>query len=697
MPERVQTGTLFILLASTLAIGCSSSDPRTLTLLAGQPGGGPGRRDGTGTAARFNGPARITTDGVGNLYVVDAVNNTIRKIVIATGAVSTLAGTPGMWGSADGTGAAATFDLPVGIVSDGAGNLYVSSTGDNTIRKIVIATGAASTLAGSANRKGYADGTGAAAVFNEPKGITSDGAGNLYVADSMNNMIRKIVIATGEVSTFAGSVDMYGSADGSGAAATFLFPFDVASDGAGSLYVADTGNGTIRKIVIATDEVSTLAGTASKRGSTDGVGAAATFRYAQSVTTDAAGNLYVADFDTIRKIAIASGEVSTLAGTTDIFGSADGVGAAARFWCASGDAGAGIVSDGAGNLYVADSTNNTIRKIVIATRAVTTLAGKAGAYGSADGTGAAARLNAPQGVASDGVGNLYVTDGNDTIRKIVIATGVVSTLAGTAGMDGSADGAGAAARFGGPLAVASDGAGNLYVAEGVNRTIRKIVIETGVVSTLAGTAGMDGSADGAGPAARFYFPDGIASDGSGNLYVADAGNNTIRKIVIATGVVSTLAGTAQMTGSADGIGAAARFSWPEGVGSDGAGNLYVADNNTIRKIVIATGVVSTLAGRAHMTGSADGIGAAARFSGPAAVASDGAGNLYVADSGNHTIRKIVIATGAVTTPIGVAGNQAVQPGPLPASLNAPVGLAVIGMDLAITDANENAVLIAHTP
>jgi sugar lactone lactonase YvrE len=324
--------------------------------------------------------------------------------------------------------------------------------------------------------------------------------------------------------------------------------------------------------------------------------------------------------------------VTTLAGIAGSSGSTDGTGAAVRF-----NFPFGMTADGT-NLYVVDSSNHTIRKIVISTGEVTTLAGTAGYQGSADGTGAAARFYYPYGITTDGT-NLYVADsGNNTIRKIVISTGAVTTLAGTAQSVGSSDGNGAVARFNNPFGITTDGT-NLYVADSWNHTIRKIVISTGEVTTLAGTAGYQGSTDGTGAAARFYYPYGITTDGT-NLYIADTSNCTIRKIVISTGEVTTLAGTAGLGGSTDGTGAAARFYLPYGITTDGT-NLYVADsvNQLIRKIVISTGEVTTLAGTAGASGSADGTGAAARFNYPYGITTDGT-NLYVADSGNNTIRKI---------------------------------------------------------
>ena len=243
-----------------------------------------------------------------------------------------------------------------------------------------------------------------------------------------------------------------------------------------------------------------------------------------------------------------------------------------------------------------------------------------GGYGNADGTGSAARFIEPYGVAVDSAGNVFVTDSaNFTIRKVTPA-GVVTTLAGSAGSSGSADGTGSAARFGGipgygegPNGVAVDNAGNVFVADGGNNTIRKVT-PAGVVTTLAGLAGSSGSADATGSAARFNAPSGVAVDSAGNVFVADAGNGTIQEVTPA-GVVTTLAGRAGYAGTDDGTGSAARFGWyhntvhgyyiagPTGVAVDGAGNVFVVDtdNCTIRKVTPA-GVVTTLTGSARNQG-----------------------------------------------------------------------------------------------
>jgi uncharacterized protein YjiK len=673
----------WLLLACIGACGGSTDTAGSLALLAGDMGGA-GNVDGAGTAASFNFPGSVATDSAGNLYVADGENHTIRKITPA-GAVSTFAGTTDIFGSADGTGAAARFNSPRGVATDGAGNVYVADEGNNTIRKITPA-GVVSTLAGTARLTGSTDATGAAARFNAPRGVTTDGAGNVYVADMFNHTIRKITPA-GVVSTLAGTAGVIGSTDAAGATASFFLPRGVATDSAGNVYVADTSNHTIRKITPA-GAVTTLAGTAGTAGSTDATGTAARFRFPRGIATDSAGNLYVPELvnNTIRKITPA-GVVSTLAGTAGSVGSADGTGGAASFNFPSG-----VATDSASNVYVADTNNHTIRKITSA-GVVSTLAGIAGLTGSTDATGATARFSGPRGVATDSAGNVYVADeGNHTIRKITPA-GVVTTLAGTAGSVGSADGTGAAASFNFPSGVATDSAGNVYVADSSNNTIRKIT-PAGVVSTLAGTPGLAGSTDATGAAARFNLPLGVATDSAGNVYVADTLNNTIRKITSA-GVVSTLAGTVG-TGSADGTGAAASFNSPVGVAADSAGNIYVADtsNSTIRKITPA-GAVTTLAGTAAGFGSVDGTGAAARFNFPSGIATDSAGNVYVADTSNSTIRKIT-PTGVVTTVVGTARRADFAPGALPGLLAFPLGVAVGGTSLYIT-LNNGVAVVQNVP
>jgi sugar lactone lactonase YvrE len=306
---------------------------------------------------------------------------------------------------------------------------------------------------------------------------------------------------------------------------------------------------------------------------------------------------------------------------------------------------ASIAVDTSGNFYVADASGNTIQKIT-PVGVVSTLAGLTDVAGSQDGAGSNARFNQPDGLAVDGSGNVYVTDtGNATIRKIT-PDGVVSTLAGSA-TRGNQDGVGSAASFRAPGGIAVDSAGTVYVADTFNATIRKIT-SSGSVSTLAGTAGSRGDADGTGSAAQFNNPSGVAVDAAGNLYVADTYNETIRKVT-PTGIVTTLAGSAGISGGNDGTGIYALFNQPDGVAVDASGNICVADtgNAIIRKITPG-GVVITVAGLPGIAGMGDSASGVAIFNQPHGLVADGAGNIQVADAGNAAIRKIA-PDGAVTT------------------------------------------------
>jgi streptogramin lyase len=340
---------------------------------------------------------------------------------------------------------------------------------------------------------------------------------------------------------------------------------------------------------------------------------------------------------------------TTIIAGSDSAGFANGPGTAARF-----NHPFGIAIDKAGNLYVADQANELIRKIDAGTL-VTTYAGLTGVTGAANGSTALASFNKPFGVAADTSGNIYVADAGNNMIRMISPSGTVSTFAGT-GVAGAADGADSAS-FNSPLGVAVDKAGNVYVADYENSLVRKIS-PAGVVSTLAGKSGVSGFADGLDTAARFNLPESVAVDAAGNVYVADNGNNAIRKIAPA-GLVSTVAGNGS-AGSTNGAGASASFNSPFGIAVDASGNIYVADagNNLIRKITSA-GVVSTFAGSGSK-GAGDAAGTAATFNTPAAVVVDAAGNVYVSDENNNIIRKITPA-GSVTTLANKQGKSIVKP------------------------------------
>jgi sugar lactone lactonase YvrE len=433
--------------------------------------------------------------------------------------------------------------------------------------------------------------------------------------------------------------------------------------------------------------VTTFAGSGTPAGG-DAIGQAAAF-FGPTQLCLVGATLFVADSgnNAIRAVALDSGAVTTYAGTSAIGGTTDGTGPSARFlgpW--------GIAADAAGNLYVSDRESYLLRKVTPA-RVVTTVAGAYYLQGSTDGAGSAARFESPRAIARDAAGNLYVTDAN-AIRKVT-PDGTVSTFAGTVGVPGNADGTGPAARFTIPSGIVVDATGIVYVADSSNHNIRKIWPD-GVVTTLCG--GIIGTDDGTASAGQFHSPAHMALDPAGNIVIADTYNHAIRRVTPA-GVVTTIAGQKGAGGYANGMGTTARFFTPEAVAVDATGNIYVADsgNNAIR-MIDTVGVVTTFAGSypgaggtAGASGSADGTGSAARFNDPQGLTLDAAGNLYVADNRNALIRKVTPAA-VVTTLLGQLGREGVQLGAAPGSFTRPSGLTVSGDGRQLWVVDETAVL-----
>jgi sugar lactone lactonase YvrE/tetratricopeptide (TPR) repeat protein len=323
---------------------------------------------------------------------------------------------------------------------------------------------------------------------------------------------------------------------------------------------------------------------------------------------------------------------TTLAGNPGLAGSLDGKGKEAEF-----NQPYGVAVDRKGNIYVADTLNHAIR-MISPNGIVKTLAGLPGTSGCVDGIGGAARFNSPNAVAADRDGNVFVADSDNHVVRRITQDGVVTTFAGMPGSRGHVDGIGSAARFSIPAGVAVDARGNVFVADPDSYTVRKIT-PSSVVTTLAGLPFRRGNRDGVGAAAQFYTVNNVAVDGIGNVYVTDADNHTVRKITT-DGVVTTVAGYPGVAGNTDGVGAAARFNEPCGVAVDRAGNLFVCDrlNHTIR-MIMPSGAVTTLAGYPGVPDSVDGTGGGARFNSPRGIAIDYQQNLLVADVSNDTIRK----------------------------------------------------------
>lgn len=647
------------LLASLLPLHAQSSPSGiSWTNYAGLPGGA-GNADGTGVAARFSTPSGITRDVSGNLYVTDSANDTIRKID-PSGVVTTFAGAPGQAGAVDEVGGNARFDSPQGITIDAGGNLYVSDAAQRIVR--IAPDGTAQTIAGTAGVAGSQDGM--QATFMNPTGLAVAANGDVFIADTGNNKIR-VLSPDGNVSTLAGN-GTAGFMDGAGSQAQFSGPTGVAVDAAGNVYVADQGNQLIR-LIDAGGNVTTYAGMLGTKGGTDSTGTAASFSLPTGVALDASGNLFVSDQggDTIRKITPQM-VVSTPAGLVGTPGRTNGTGSNAHFFLPLG-----LVVDPDGNVFVADSGNDMIREITPA-NVVTTVAGTPTNPGSVDGSLESARLNGPRAIATDTAGNVYVADtANNTIRKIGSGNSV-TTIAGTAGVTGHADGTGTAATFNAPQGIVVDGGGNVYVADTGNHTIRKIAATTNVVTTLTGVAGTAGSLDGTGTStttgARFNSPRGIDIDLNGNLIVADTGNHKIRKVTTA-GAVTTVAGSVTKVASVSttSTSTTATLTSTGGlvVGEIISGNTNIPVGTTIAAVVDGTHITLSTAATGTaasvtttftniVAGDVDGAPGTALFISPNGVAVASNGVIYVTE-GDSAIRKII--TGNVVSTLAGSATQ----------------------------------------
>ena len=622
------------------------ADPSgVVTRIAGTGVSGYSGDGGPALSAQLYNPNGVAVDSLGNLYIADSYNYRIRK-VDTSGVIRTVAGSGDCCFGGD-TGAAinAYLDDPMGVAVDSAGNLYIADTYNQRIRR-VNAAGIITTVAGNGTYGFSGDGgTATSAELNYPYGVAVDSAGNLYIADSSNYRVR-MVSASGIITTVAGNGTCCYSGDGGAATHAQLYnPTGVAVDAAGDLYIADHYNYRVRKVA-ANGTITTVAGNGTFGFSGDGGAAtSAEFRYPEGVAVDASGNLYIADSGNadIREVN-AAGAIATLVGG-DV-----GDGGLGVFGLLNQPY--GVARDNAGNTYIADTNNNRVRKVpaggTIVTVAGTGVSGFAGDGKAATG----AQLNIPQGVALDASGNLYIADTNNRRVRKVDGSGNITTVAGNGiccGHTGD-NGAATSAQIGSPSALAVDSSGNLYISDVTNNVIRK-VDTSGTITTVAGTGSYGYSGDGgAATGAKLYGPYGIALDAAGNLYIADRYNFRIR-MVSTSGIITTVAGNGNCCYGGDGGPAtSAQLYYPAGVAVDAAGDLFIADyySDRIRRVDTG-GTITTVAGNGSYGYSGDGgpaTGATFRY--PYSIAVDAAGNLAVADQGNNAVR---LLTPAETQPV----------------------------------------------
>ncbi len=631
-----------------LFLPLASAQQYTISTVAGiglLPFGGAGA---SGTKAFLIAPNYVAADSNGNTYVSDTYYQQVFKID-TNGIISVYAGLGQPGYSGDGGSAKnARLNFPAGLAFDSAGNFYIADSSNAVVRK-VTPDGLISTVAGNYTYDYKGDGGSAkAAAVGDPEGVAVDASGNFYISQGQFNVIRKVT-PSGMISTIAGTGVPGFSGDGGPASAAMLYsPFGLKVDGAGNLYIADHYNNRIRTIN-PQGVISTFAGIGTAGNGGNGAPAtAASIYFPTDMAIDAQGDLYFSDSSNfLIRMVTPDGIIQAFAGgglSLD-----DGPANQARLQYPTG-----LAIDSAGNIIVALNIGRQVRQIS-PQGAIATLAGIPPTANPAENLPAlSAPLVSPFAVVPDGSGNMYISD-NILNRILIVSTsGTISTFAGD-GLFGNSPDNGPAIEVGGPRGLAFDGTGNLYAALGSGFEVQRIT-PGGTVNTVAGggaggVLGDGGSALNAG----LGSPNGIALDTAGNLYIAEFATNRIRRVDI-KGTITTIAGTGTAGYSGDnGPATSAQIYQPFQIAVDNNGNIYVADygNSRIREIT-PDGTIKTVAGTGVRGYTGDG-GAAinAQLFSPTGVAVDAAGNLYIADTGNSRIRKVNTMTGVITS---IAGN-----------------------------------------
>jgi sugar lactone lactonase YvrE len=740
----LSAGAVFAIVSAGLAQSVTTTG--TLTTYAGPP------LPYSGTAAitqAIDDPRAVISDHAGGFYVACSFQNRVYRVA-SNGILTVIAGTgsPGFDGDG-GPAISARIENPTGLAVDSSGNLFIADDKNNRIRKVTLG-GIINTIAGGG--PDVTDGGPAtSASLSDPRGVAVDRSGNVLIADAGHARIRSVT-PDGVIHTIAGTGLSGFSGDGGPATSARISPANLVVDPNGNIVIADSGNFRIRKIT--TDGViNTVAGTGIAGVSADGIPATASWlAYPYGVAVDRAGNIFIAETGAfrIRKVTPA-GTITTVAGTGCCGSGGDGGPATAAQLAGDGLMGVlgpwGVDVDDAGNLFIADTGSNRVRKVtpdgVINTAAGNGVLECCGFSGEGV-LATSAQLRFPTTLALDTLGNLLFADaGNSRIRKVTPA-GIISTVAGTGISMGastpsgfSGDGGPAVnAELGNGLGVAADSFGNVYIADSSNQRVRKVTPD-GVIRTIAGNGYAGFSGDGADPlSAQLNFPSGVAADAIGNVFVADSNNNRIRKI--SGGRISTVAGPGADGFDGDGGPAtAARLSRPTNLFLDDFGNLFILEGYRVRKVT-PDGMISTVGAFGNWTAVAldhtgnlflaegesnrvqkvtpdgsmsivagggtdlrEGVPAtSAQLFRPFGVAIDRTGNLFIADSQNNRIRKVTFTQQAAfsmvdrggvslqssgTLPSTVAGYASVQPAD---GSTTPAGLAIFG-------SRQNGVLVSE--
>jgi Bacterial surface protein, Ig-like domain/HYR domain/NHL repeat len=616
---------------------------------------------GPATTACLNQPIGVAVDGAGNLYITEIGNNRVRKVAAGTGVITTIAGNGSLNFCGDGgLATAACLAQPSGVAVDGSGNLFIAEFGNRRVRKVTASTGVISTVAGNGSASFCGDGGLAVnACLNLPNGIAVDVAGNLFIADQLNNRIRRVEASTGVITTVAGNGSASFCGDGGLAVNACLnSPRRVAVEGTGNLFIADGNNFRVRMVANSTGVITTVVGNGTASVCGDGGLATDACARPEDVAVNGVGDLFTVSTQTkrVRQVLASTGVITTIAG--------DGT----RSFCGDGFLATGaclqritkVAVDGAGNVFIPDNFNHRIRKVEAGTGIITTVAGNGMASFCGDGGLAVdACLNLPVSVAIGPAGNLFIADQrNRRIRKITVSTGIITTVGGN-GTTNNCPGPNAIATntcIPEPADVAVGPGGDVLIADPRFNRVRRIVQSTGRIHLVAGN-GLFGFLGDGGLAvnARLNRPLGVAVGPGGDVFIADTNNHRIRRVRPSTGGIITVAGSSSFGGyfGDGGPATSARLNTPAGVFKDGSGNLYIADqrNNLIRKVEDSTGLITRVAGNGLFSFCGDGGPPLnACFAGPQGVSVDTAGNLFIADTNNNRIRKVTVGVAADTVP-----------------------------------------------